>query len=169
MTSRSRRSLVLPVLVLVAFALGSMSSVQPASARGYTPVAGVTVNNPLGDRAHRLAITHLLIRTINSTPRRSEIRVASWNIRSRAIVDALIRAHERNVMVRVIVDLGNANPNNPNHDVDRLQRALAHHGNKNRTPARRSRLVKCAGSCRGRHGIAHSKFFLFERAGRARD
>ena len=169
MTPRSRRSLVLSVLVLLAITLGSVASVEPASARGYTPPAGVTTNNPLGDRAHRLAITHHLIRTINSTPRHSKIRVASWNIRSRGIVDALIRAHKRHVMVRVVMDRGNANPSNLNRDANRLQRALAHNGNRSRKPAMRSKLVKCVRSCRGRHGIAHSKFFLFQRAGRARD
>jgi phosphatidylserine/phosphatidylglycerophosphate/cardiolipin synthase-like enzyme len=144
-----------------------MSSIPAASAKGYTPSAGVKINNPLGSRAERRAIVRHLLRTIDSAPRKSHIRVASWNIRSDAVVDALIRAHKRHVSVRVILDRGNANPDNPNRGINRLDKALRHNGNKSRRSAMRSHLKKCVRSCRGRRGIAHSKFFLFERAGRA--
>ena len=169
MTSPARRLSVLSLLLVLAVSLGTLSSVSPASASGFTPQPGVTTNNPLGNRDQRRAIVRKLIRTIDSTPRRSQIRVASWNIRSDAIVDALIRAHKRHVMVRVVMDRGNANQENPNSGVDRLERVLAHYGNQNRPPEMRSHLRKCASSCRGERGIAHSKFFLFERAGRAHD
>ena len=43
-----------------------------------------------------------------------DFRIASWNFRSPAISRALIRAHQRGVSVRVIMDYGNWNPDIPN-------------------------------------------------------
>ncbi|MGZ4447699.1 MAG: phospholipase D-like domain-containing protein [Nocardioides sp.] len=170
MTTRSARFPTLLVCLVAAFAVSLGALVAPAEAVGhYTPPPGVRTNNPLGDRTARRAIISHVIRTIDSTPRKSHIRIASWNIRSDAIVDALIRAHERHVSVRVVMDRGNANPDNPNPGVERLQRALTHHGNSTRKPSMRSHLERCVSSCRGRSGIAHSKFFLFDHAGHAHD
>ncbi len=142
---------------------------EPASAARYTPPAGVKVNNPLAGRAQRRAILDHLVRTIDAVPIRGQIKIASWNIRSSAVVDALVRAHaNRKVGVRVVVDRLNANPSNPNRGVDRLQRELRVHSNKSRRPAQRSGVRRCRSACRGPAGIAHSKFFLFSKAGNAR-
>ena len=139
----------------------------PAQAK-YTPAAGVRTNNPLGDReARRMVIGHV-IRSIDAVPRRGQIRIASWNVRSDDIVDALVRAHrKRKVGVKVVMDRLNANPDNPNRGVNRLQRELKK-GNGSRKPYLRSGLRKCVSACRGPGGIAHSKFFLFSEAGDAR-
>lgn len=155
-------------LVSTILAVGGPGLGSPAAATGYTPPSGVHTNNPLGDRTHRRAIMRQVIRTIDSAPRRSQIKVASWNIRSDAFVAALIRAHRRHVGVRVLLSRGNATRGNPNLGVNRLERALRRFGNKTRHPFLRSRLKKCVSSCRGQSGIAHSKFFLFSRAGNAR-
>ncbi len=177
MTSRSRRPrpfrplTVLTLLAVLAagLAVGAGSFGSPAAAGGYTPPAGVRTNNPLGDRAARRAIISQIIRSTNSAPRKSKIRIASWNIRSDDIVDALIRAHRRrHISVRVVMDRGNANAANPNKGVNRLERALHRYGNDSRRPEMRSGLTRCVSACRGRRGIAHSKFFLFQRSGKAR-
>ncbi|MDN4160510.1 phospholipase D-like domain-containing protein [Nocardioides abyssi] len=154
------------VLATLALLVGPLS--VPAQAAKYTPKAGVRVNNPLGDReARRMVIGHV-IRSIDAVPRKGQIRVASWNIRSDDIVDALIRAHKnRKVGVKVVMDRLNANPENPNRGVNRLQRELGK-GNGSRKAALRSGLRKCVSACRGPGGIAHSKFFLFSQAGKAR-
>lgn len=132
----------------------------------YTPAAGPTFNNPYGTKKSRRAIIRKLLRTIDSVPRREEIRIASWNVRSPEIATALIRAKKRGVSVQVVMDRSNWREDNPNPDAARLYRELKK-GNKHRKVERRSWLRQCRGACRGPHGIAHSKFFLFSEAGKA--
>jgi len=154
--------------LLAALALLAGPLAVPADAARYTPAAGVRTNNPLGDRDARRAIIGHVIRSIDAVPRKGQIRIASWNVRSDAVVDALIRAHsKRKVGVKVVMDRLNANPTNPNRGVNRLQQALKK-GNGSRPPALRSGLRKCVSACRGPSGIAHSKFFLFSQAGSAK-
>ncbi|WP_435743040.1 phospholipase D-like domain-containing protein [Nocardioides sp. SYSU DS0663] len=141
--------------------------VKPAPMR-YTPPVGVRVNDPLGDREARRRIIGHLIRTINSVPGREKIRFASWNIRSDDIVDALIAAHNRGVSVRVVLDRLNANKENVNEGVNRMQAAFKKR-EANRRAEMKSDVRKCVSSCRNRSGIAHTKFFLFSKAGRAED
>ncbi len=131
----------------------------------YRPPAGLKTNNPLGSKARRTEINRHLLRLINSVPGSHKIRIASWNIRSWAFIDALTRAHKRGVSVRIVVDRGNAKPENPNAQVDKLQRVLNGWGNKQRTGPYRSKLTRCRSACRGPRGIAHTKFFLFSRVG----
>ncbi|MDN4162238.1 phospholipase D-like domain-containing protein [Nocardioides abyssi] len=134
----------------------------------YTPTIGVRVNNPLGDRAARRRIIGHLIRTIQSVPGREKIRIASWNIRSDDLIDALVAAHRRGVSVRVVMDRLNANKSNVNDGVNRLQ-AVLKTKEYNRKPAMKSDVRKCVSSCRNRGGIAHTKFFLFSKAGKAKN
>lgn len=158
---------VLAVAVTATIVLtGSVTS--PASARGWQPTPGVRTNDPLGTKAQRRTIVTQVVRAIDHARPGSQIRVASWNIRSREVVNALVRAHRRDVGVRVVMDRLNANPDNPNRVVDRLERVLARRHNADRPPSLRSGLTKCVSACRGPDGIAHSKFFLFERTGSAR-
>ncbi|MDN4172738.1 phospholipase D-like domain-containing protein [Nocardioides sp. SOB77] len=161
------RATATTVLVAVLALLAGPLAV-PAEAARYTPAAGVRTNDPLGDRAARRAVIGHVIKSIDAVPRKGQIRIASWNVRSDDVVDALIRAHaKRKVGVKVVMDRLNANPENPNRGVNRLQRALEK-GNASRKPYLRSGLRKCVSACRGRGGIAHSKFFLFSQAGKAR-
>lgn len=168
--STSLRTQLVGFVALVGLVGGGLTAggfTSPASAAVYTPPAGVKFNKPLsGHDAQRTILTHI-VRSINGVPRRGTIRIASWNIRSNAFVDALIRAHRRNVSVRVVMDLGNANAESPNPNVNRLARGLSQ-GNRVRPPERRSGLRKCRSSCRGSRGIAHAKFFAFSESGRVR-
>ncbi|WKN49818.1 phosphatidylserine/phosphatidylglycerophosphate/cardiolipin synthase family protein [Nocardioides sp. Arc9.136] len=164
------RTSLLTALTSVAAVLALLAGplAVPAEAARYTPPAGVKTNDPLGGRDARRAVIGHVIKSINAVPRKGQIRIASWNVRSDDIVDALIRAHaKRKVGVKVVMDRLNANPDNPNRGVNRLQRALKE-GNGSRKPYLRSGLRKCVSACRGRGGIAHSKFFLFSQAGKAR-
>lgn len=133
----------------------------------YTPSAGVKFNNPLAGKESRGRIRRHLIRTIDSVPGREQIRIASWNVKSADIQNALARAHERGVSVRVIIDRGNAGPAKPNPGFDRMAKRLRA-GQKSRMASQKSGARKCVSSCRYFSGIAHTKFFLFSRAGRAR-
>ncbi|GEP36317.1 hypothetical protein NSZ01_40850 [Nocardioides szechwanensis] len=132
----------------------------------YTPPAGPKFNNPLAGKEARGRIRRHLLRTINSVPGREQIRIASWNVKSTDIQNALIRAHERGVSVRVIIDRGNAGPAKPNPGFDRMARKLGE-GQKSRMPSQKSFTRKCVSSCRYYSGIAHTKFFLFSKAGKA--
>ena len=130
----------------------------------YTPVVGVKYNNPLGDKqARRRIVTHLL-RTINSVPPHEKIRIATWNFRSDEIADALIRAHNRGVSVRVVIDRLNANPDNNNDVFNRLTRGLRRY-QRTRVTSMKSYTRRCVSACRASGGIAHNKFYLFSRAG----
>jgi phosphatidylserine/phosphatidylglycerophosphate/cardiolipin synthase-like enzyme len=135
----------------------------------YTPPTGVKFNNPLAGEVSRRNIIRHLIRTINSVPKRESIHIASWNVRSDAIINALIRAHvRRKVSVRIVMDRLNANRDNPNFGVNRLERALKIDNGK-RKQSRKSFLRKCVSACRAPRGIAHTKFYLFSKAGTARN
>jgi phosphatidylserine/phosphatidylglycerophosphate/cardiolipin synthase-like enzyme len=132
----------------------------------YTPSAGVMFNQPLS--ADRRRIVRHLERSIRSVPPRGKIRIFSWNIRDTQIFDALIDAHRRGVSVQVIIWQGNSSDEVPNPGFRRMKEAFARSGNPKRAVALRSWTVKCVGSCRGRGGFAHTKFFLFSRAHKAR-
>ena len=135
-----------------------------ASPDHYVVNNGVTFNDPYNRNGHsEFAIRNRIVRTINSTVRHDHILVASWNIRGKTYANALINAHRRGVSVRVIMDHGNASASSPNPDVNRMIKAFKH---QNRIYANRSAFVRCNGSCRGPHGIAHSKFFLFDHVGK---
>jgi len=140
----------------------------PLSPKHYTPPPGPTFNNPYGTTEQKRANIRKLLLTIDSVPRGGEIRIASWNVRSNNITQALLRAHRRHVSVQVVMDYSNANPSNPNVDVQHLRDGLRV-GDERRKPDRRSWLRECRGACRGPHGIAHTKFYLFSQAGKAHD
>ncbi len=143
----------------------AVSGPKPAPDK-YTPPAGPKFNNPLAGREARNRIRTHLLRSINSVPGREQIRIASWNVKSADMQNALIRAHERGVSVRVIIDRGNAGPASPNPGFDRMSRAFSQ-GQKSRKPSQKSFTRRCVSSCRYYSGIAHTKFFLFSKAGRA--
>jgi phosphatidylserine/phosphatidylglycerophosphate/cardiolipin synthase-like enzyme len=142
---------------------------EPAEARAWRPQAGVKTNDPLGSKTQRRAIVSQVLGAVRHARPGTRIRVASWNIRSREVTGALAAAHRRGVGVQVVMDRLNANPQNLNPAVERLTRALSRRNNDQRPPALRSGVVRCVSSCRAPHGIAHAKFFLFDRTGRSRD
>lgn len=154
--------IILVATVLVAVTLTGV----PASASGtpdkYVPKEGPAFNNPYGKQADVRRLISQVNRTIDSVPRGGKIRISAWNVRSRNITDALIRAHRRKVSVQVVMDRANWNPANPNVDAARLAVALKR-GNKDRPKAQKSFLRRCISSCRGKHGIPHSKFFVFNK------
>ena len=157
-------------LMVATFALlVPMGAPVSAAPDNYTPKAGPTFNSPLGSKKTQRAIFRKILRSINSTPRRGEIDVFSWNILTRDGVDALLRAARRGVRVRVLMDQGNrVLPNGDrNSSYFRLKRGLRNQ-NKGRPKHRKNWARVCDGTCRGGGGAAHSKFFLFSKAGKAR-
>jgi phosphatidylserine/phosphatidylglycerophosphate/cardiolipin synthase-like enzyme len=156
------------MIMLVATALvaatlaGGVQSSASATPDHYVPKTGPAFNNPYGKTREIRRLITQVNRTIDSVPRGGKIRISAWNVRSYHITSALIRAHRRNVSVQVVMDRANWNPNNPNVDAARLHAALKE-GNKKRSEEKKSFLRRCISSCRGKHGIPHSKFFLFNK------
>lgn len=160
-----KKFIVLVTTALVAATL-SLGVAAPASATrdNYIPPTGPTFNDPYGSNLEVRSIIRMLNRTIDSVPKGGKIRIASWNVRSHNIGAALIRAHNRGVSVQVIMDRHNWRPQNPNVDIQRVSKAFKKGKKNKRRPAGMKSWVKrCKGSCRGPSGIAHSKFFLFDK------
>ncbi len=153
------------MLVATAVMAASLAGTVQASAETpdhYVPKTGPAFNNPYGKPKDIRKLIVQVNRTIDSVPRGGQIRISAWNVRSYTITSALIRAHRRNVSVQVVMDRANWNPNVPNVDSARLHAALKE-GNKTRPDAKKSFLKRCISSCRGKYGIPHSKFFLFNK------
>jgi phosphatidylserine/phosphatidylglycerophosphate/cardiolipin synthase-like enzyme len=174
MTTSLRKKLCLALVLPIAFTLVSATVVAGTSGAAqatpahYNPKKGPTFNNPYGGSIAAHRIVHELVETIDSVKRHHKIRIASWNFRSVAIANALIRAHNRGVSVQVIMDYGNWNTDLPNYIARRTHYALER-GNKRRKHDMKSWLRRCRGSCRGRHGIAHTKFYIFDKVQKTKD
>ncbi|MCD4534162.1 phospholipase D-like domain-containing protein [Nocardioides sp. cx-169] len=133
----------------------------------WTPRSGVLFNSPLGSAKTRYRLLDHITTAIQRAHKGSTVDVMSWNIMSRSGVNALINAQRRGVIVRVLMDQSNVSAEVPNPGFLRLQRALVK-GNANRPKGKKSYAKTCRGSCRGKGGQAHSKFYLFSKTGTAR-
>jgi PLD-like domain len=141
----------------------------------YTPPSGPKFNDPTADRAQRRRILSHVNRTISSVrgyrvrdpgncprdPARypAEIKISLYSIADLGFVDRLIAAHRRCVSVQVLMNDHLTPQTSPSWA--RLLNALG----GDRTA--RSFAYRCYHSCRGA-GVLHTKFYLFSRAGRAR-
>ncbi len=134
----------------------------------YSPRSGPIVMDPRS--SNRTAILDHIIKAVRSTRTGELIRVHSWNISSDGFVNELIRANERGVSVRVIMSEGMAlEQNRDTGHFWRLKRGLSRNSKRFPLPKRlRSWARTCHDACRGDRGIAHSKYFLFSKAGRSR-
>ena len=144
------------LITLVGALLVALLVTPPAAA--YTPGSGALFNNARGNLEAKDRILTHIVKTIESTPRNSEIRIAAYSNDRPDVVEALIRAHQRGVDVQVVL-----NDNWTSGATRRLVRVLGRDTN------RRSFVAICAGSCRGGFGNQHMKFYLFSKAGQARD
>lgn len=151
---------VLVALVLLATALTGVGATS-ASAATWSPPNDVLISNPTGTTAQKHVVQDRMVRLINYTPAHNYIRIASWNIESKRVVDALLRAHHRGVIVRVIMDEANLR-SNP--QFSRLRKGLMV-GNSKRIPAHKSIAKTCVDTCRGAKGAMHAKILLFSRSG----
>jgi phosphatidylserine/phosphatidylglycerophosphate/cardiolipin synthase-like enzyme len=151
----------------VAPATATAPSQAPAKPRIYTPHPGVLFNNPLrNDRSH--VINRHVRLSMERAPKGSRIRAITWNLKSELYTRALIAAHKRGVSVRIIMSDGLAGGQSSSGSYAQLKRALATR-NAHRKKSMTSWIRTCQGSCRGKTGIVHSKFFLFSEVGRARN
>lgn len=149
-------------------ATGAVLAARAKAPDSYTPPRGVKFNNPRSNEKRRVILRHIL-RTIRSTPRHEAIRIMSWNVASRAFVDALMKAHNRGVSVRLLMSKGKADDQpRSTGDFWRLKRHLSKPSERFPEPRMgKSWARTCAGSCRGSRGTAHIKSYVFSRAGDA--
>lgn len=166
-------ALALACVVQVSFGQGLPGSSDTASAaakraRYYHVRPGITFNAAHGPNRVQYAINNKIKGAIDHSHRGSTIRIMSWNIMSRSAVDHLLQAQRRGARVLALMDSVNWSDEVPNPDFRRLKRGLRQ-GNHGRPRSRWSAAKVCHGSCRGGGGLAHSKYYLFSRAGRSAD
>lgn len=102
------------IALLLALALGGLLPATPADAapryscdrgQAHAPKAGVsTILSGPGSNRYENAI----LRHICHTPRGAYIRVVTWSFTSTRIADALVAAHKRGAVVRVLMPKGQA-------------------------------------------------------------
>ncbi|MCW2783676.1 MAG: hypothetical protein JWP74_193 [Marmoricola sp.] len=100
------------------------------------------------------------LRTINSVPAGSQIRIISWSFSGKAYDDALYAAMKRGVSVQIIM----SPPADPKQsDYGHLLKLF---GGKryHKNPDTGSWVYACHKSCRGGSGTMHAKVFLFSQA-----
>jgi hypothetical protein len=166
-----RRKTVVGLLTTIFLTAGLM--VVPAvgaSAAPVPPAPGPRVNNPLAKKAQKRAVLRKINNAIDAAVPGSDIYVATWNLRTPSSVNSMLRAQKRGVRIHVIVAKENTTggrkkgERTKNRDFTRLTKGFKK-ANKFRPVERRSWTKKCAHSCRGTSGIAHTKFYLFSNTG----
>ncbi len=135
----------------------------------YAPPDGTRFNHPFV-RSSAENIRNHILRTIRSVPSGGSINLAEFGLNDNQIVDALIAARKRGVVVQVVAN--NHNLTNsianlpPSPSFVRLYNTLGHSTRHARMAADRVSFAKiCHSSCRGNGGNVHYKLFLFSSAG----
>lgn len=139
--------------------------------KGFRVKAGILINNPLAGPKTQFVINDHIVRLIRKSRPGSTIRIMSWNIYAPKPVRALLRAQERGVRVRVLMDKGNSTqPGFRNPYFTKLRTGLKQ-GNKHlKKNEKKSRAKLCSHACRrGEGGAAHAKFYTFSKVGKSRD
>ena len=130
----------------------------------YRVTPGISFNSPIGSHAVKWRIMKQILGAINHAKPRSEIKIMSWNMMSADAVTALLKAQKRGVVVRLLMDASNDDADTPNPWYHRLKKGLRD-GNGHKRPQNRSYAKTCHGSCRGKAGAAHAKYYLFSHSG----
>ena len=122
----------------------------------YTPVTGATFNDPTSGKWARGRIINHIVKTIDSSPAKSTIRMAVFSFAHPEVSDALAAAYQRGVRLKLV--FAGENIYSP---MLRLQQLVGS------DPNAKSFAIICSNSCRGAKGQMHAKYFSFRRAGTA--
>ncbi|WP_367325503.1 phosphatidylserine/phosphatidylglycerophosphate/cardiolipin synthase family protein [Streptomyces sp. HUAS ZL42] len=101
---RYRRAVPPAALVLSLVAALLLGGATPAVALAKPVVNGPVFNDPRGTAAQQKAIFTQLVRLIDATPARAQIRGSMYEFRDQEVAGALLAAHRRGVDVRLVVD-----------------------------------------------------------------
>jgi phosphatidylserine/phosphatidylglycerophosphate/cardiolipin synthase-like enzyme len=154
------------------------SSSRAGAARlNYVIPAGSYFSYPNRGRAAKMAIRNRVLATIKSTwggprlanglpgPNNGTIRIATWSFKDWAIARALVAARDRGVSVQVVAAAGR---NAENAQWRFLRRKFGTRLFRKGQPGTANQVSfarACRGSCRGRGGTPHAKYFLFTNVG----
>ena len=137
--------------------LGMVTSVAPANAAKWQPKPGATFNVPRGgDKQFRLH--QQIVGAINHARKGSTIKIAVFSFDRKNIAAALIRAHKRGVDVQILLN---------NHQVTGAQRML--HKALGKKRFKDNFAYECSNGCRSNGENLHTKIYLFDHTGGARD
>ncbi|MGZ4483924.1 MAG: phospholipase D-like domain-containing protein [Nocardioidaceae bacterium] len=148
--------------VLVAALAVPAATLGPAPARAaFVPPAGPLFNDPLGDPTAQLRIEHRLDTMIGNTPAGATIRVATLGLNIDSTTQALVAAHRRGVVVKMVLP----KPAVDSPDVAQMAQELG------TDTSRPSYLATCNLACYSDdpRGAMHAKIYMFSRTGDARD
>jgi phosphatidylserine/phosphatidylglycerophosphate/cardiolipin synthase-like enzyme len=159
----TRRTAALPALLSALTVLTGVLA-GPAAARGEpsTPVTSpgrVLFNDPLGPENRQYALIRHIDARIDHARRGATVRLAAYSFAMPSTSRALLRAHRRGVVVKVVVDRHSAAWGS----VQRLSKVLGTDTEK------RSFVRLCDRSCRGDHGVQHAKFVTISSTEHAED
>jgi phosphatidylserine/phosphatidylglycerophosphate/cardiolipin synthase-like enzyme len=150
-------ALVVASLLAVPASVASTAPPRAARVGAYVPPAGANFNNPIGTPVQQRKLLQQVIRTTNSAPPGSTIRMAVYSFGDGQTADALLAAHARGVNVKLVFAGENVYP-----AMARLRDGIG------QDVSQPSFVVICKNSCRGDKGQMHAKYFSFTQAGSAR-
>ncbi|MFF4268787.1 phosphatidylserine/phosphatidylglycerophosphate/cardiolipin synthase family protein [Streptomyces sp. NPDC001536] len=139
-----------------------MPGVSPAAAAEASIATGAVFNNPKGSTAEKNVVKNHIINAINNTQSGRLIRTALYALTDADYADALISAHERGVMVRVVLDAKYASSS--------ASQSLINELKTNESAESWVHVCTDGGACiapNGNGAINHNKFFTFSRVGDA--
>lgn len=152
---------------------------KPPKAANYVMPAGSYFSYPNRTKATKVAIRNKVLAMIRSTkggprgangmalPGNGTIRIATWSFKDWQVARALVAAHKRGVSVQVVAAAGR---NAPNPQWRFLKKSLKQKLYPKGKPAlinQSSFARQCRGSCRGKGGTPHAKYFMFTNVGNA--
>lgn len=149
--TRSLAAVLVPLVAVTA-----LSASAPATT-GFAPVAGPQFNDPTGGADDQYALTNAMIDNADHAPKGSVIRMAFYSLSTPSVVDALVKAHDRGVNVRILMDAHGT----PSSLWTRLADALG------TDPNATSYAVLCTNGCIQGYatGALHAKFYMFSTSG----
>ncbi len=150
------KKLVRAVVALTVLALGVV--IVPPAQAAYMPTPGVTFNDPTGSRGQQTVLMDQIIAAVNNVPAGSIIRVVAYSFDYQPVADALIKAHDDGVQVRLLID---------SHTETAQIRQLRSELGTGTSDG--SYLRTCKYSCMANQpSFIHSKLYLFSRTGGAK-
>jgi hypothetical protein len=151
------RKLFRAVVALAVLSLGVV--IVPPAQAAYMPTAGAAFNDPTSkSRSQQTVLMDQIIAAVNNVPAGSVIRVVAYSFDYQPVANALIKAHDRGVQVRLLID-----SHTSTHQIRLLKNELGTGTSDG------SYLRTCKYSCMAnKPSFIHSKLYLFSRTGGAK-
>ncbi|MGW7366118.1 phospholipase D-like domain-containing protein [Streptomyces sp. NPDC054841] len=135
-----------------------------AADTGPALTTGAVFNNPLGTPAEQDAVKNHIIKAIDDTQSGRTLRAAMYALTDTGYSDALGRAHQRGVQVRVVLDHSYSTSTAATQLTSALGTDMTQASWVHICPADRACIADATFNAAKNH-INHNKFFLFSRVG----